>query len=161
MGFTTDQIIICAYSASASGSYEPAPNPTGSVEITGSLTVTGSIATTGTFTSTGTATLTTLNSGYNLISGGTYQTVVGQNNAVLDVSGTVFVVGTGLNEETLSNGFAVTTYGTAVLPTIYSGAYPARSGSQGEFMFADAGAGAYYMYVFLGNNWRRISLPTT
>ena len=94
-------------------------------------------------------------SGIGTISSGSLgQTVVGKYNTHLDTT-SHFIVGGGVDDSTRSDAFKVTSNNSIVVAT--QSAVPAWTGTEGEMVPATVG-GVFYLYVFLGGNWRKTTL---
>ena len=79
-----------------------------------------------------------LTAGRATVASGSYQTVVGRNNALNDDT-SLFIVGTGESQQVRSTGFAVTPSGSIILPMNVSSGAPAWEGIAGEMVLGSNG----------------------
>lgn len=94
--------------------------------------------------------------GIGTITLGNGQHVSGKYNTIGDAT-SLFIVGNGTADNSRSDAFKVTPSGSIILPTIQSNT-PSWTGTPGEMVFGDDGAGTYTMYVWLNGAWRTSSL---
>ena len=87
-------------------------------------------------------------------SGSSGQSVVGRYNTHNDLTSR-FIVGNGTDDLTRSDAFKVTNNSSIVVAP--RAAAPAWIGTEGEMVPAIVG-GVFYLYVFLGGNWRKTTL---
>jgi hypothetical protein len=95
--------------------------------------------------------------GNNTIASGSYQHVSGQFNTQGDTT-SLFIVGNGVDNATRSDAFKVTPSGSIILPSIVASTTPPWTGTDGEMIFGDDGAGIYNIFVWLDGAWRSGSL---
>ena len=95
--------------------------------------------------------------GVGTIASGSFQHVSGRYNTQGDNT-SLFIIGNGdIGTEARSDAFKVRMSGSIVLPTTASGT-PGWTGTNGEMIPGDDGAGNYVLWVYLGGNWLTSSL---
>ena len=94
--------------------------------------------------------------GESTIASGSNQHVSGRFNTQGDDT-SLLIVGNGAGFSTRKDAFKVRMSGSIVLPTTSSG-MPSWTGTNGEMIPGDDGAGNYVLWVYLGGNWLTSSL---
>lgn len=98
--------------------------------------------------------------GIGTIALGVGQHVSGIYNTIGDIT-SLFIVGNGNGDDKdiiRSDAFKVTPSGSIILPSIVASPTPPWTGTDGEMIFGDDGAGTYNIFVWLDGAWRKVDL---